>query len=183
MGKKKSSLVGRLVLTLFMLLLLGVGGNLLLGASRELMESLEAMSWPTVAGKVTRSELKVENHEIKTRSDSGIRRSVTEETYTPVVDYTFEVNGIELHGSRIASVRGGTLSDRASVEEKLKKYSTGTSVTVSYNPDDPEQCLLEPGSWGGFLLILALSLFLIVISCAMLFVAWNPKYSHIISGL
>ena len=100
-----------------------------------------------------------------------------------MIDYTFEVDGKEFQGTRVTSVRGGTLGDRSSVEEKLRKYPMGQSVTVSYNPIDPEQCLLEPGSWGGFLMLFALSLFLIAISCAMLFVAWSPKYSHIISGL
>lgn len=172
-----------MVLTLFMLLLLSLGSGLLLTASREFMESLEAMSWPTAVGRVTRSELKIETHKIRTRSDNGIRRSATEDTFVPLIDYTFEVGGKQFQGTRTTSVRGGTLADRSSIEEKLRKYPIGQSVTVSYNPSDPEQCLLEPGRWGGFLLLVALSLFLIVFSCAMLFVAWSPKYSHIISGL
>ncbi|MEQ1829414.1 MAG: DUF3592 domain-containing protein [Pirellula sp.] len=183
MARKKSSLGGRMVLTLFMLLLLCIGSGMLLSASREFMESLEALSWPTAVGKVTRSELKTETQKFRTRSSDGIRRSATEDIFTPMIDYTFEVDGKEFQGTRLTSVRGGTLGDRASVEERLRKYPIGKSVTVSYNPIDPEQCLLEPGSWGGFLLLFALSLFLIVFSCAMLFVAWSPKYSHIISGL
>ncbi len=183
MGREKSSIGGRLALTVFMLLLLCLGGGLLLGTSRELMESLEAMSWPTVVGEVTRSELKIETHSIRTRSSNGIRGSAKEDIYTPLIDYTFEVDGKEFQGNRTKAIRGGNLADRASVEATLKKYPVGQSVTVSYNPTDPEQCLLEPGSWGGFLVMLGLSLFLIIVSCAMLFVAWSPKYRHIISGL
>ncbi len=183
MGKKESSLKGRMVLTLFMLLLLCLGSGLLIDASREFMESLDAMSWPTVVGKVVRSELKMETHRIRTRSSEGIRRSATEDTFVPLIDYTFEVDGKEFQGTRVSSVRGGTLGDRASIEEILKKYAVGQLVTVSYNPTDPEQCLLEPGSWGGFLMLFAMSMFLIVFSFALLFVAWSPRYRHIISGL
>ncbi len=183
MGRKKSSTGGRLVLTLFMLLILCLGGGLLVETSRELMESLEAMSWPTTPGQVTRSFLKAETIEVSTRSSNGIRGSALEDTYTALVDYTFEVNGQAFKGDRISAIRSGTQSDRASVEEKLKQYPVGKSVTVSYNPSDPEQCLLEPGTWGGFARMLGLSLFLIVIACLILFVAWSPKYHHIISGL
>lgn len=183
MGRKRTSPWGRVVLTVFMLLLLWLGSGLLLGASREFMESLDSLSWPTVAGKVERSELKIETHKIRTRSSDGIRRSATEDSFIPVIEYTFEIDGKEYQGTRLTAVRGGTLGDRASVEEKLKRYPVGQSVTVSYNPTDPAQCLLEPGSWGGFLMLFALSMFLILFPCAMLFVVWNPKYSHIISGL
>lgn len=75
-----------MVLTLFMLLLLCLGSGLLLTASREFMESLEAMSWPTAVGRVTRSELKIETHKIRTRSENGIRRSATEDTFVPLID-------------------------------------------------------------------------------------------------
>ncbi len=124
MGRKNSSLRGRMVLTFFMLLLLCIGGGLLLGASSEFMESLEAMSWPTVVGKVTRSELKVETQKIKTRSSDGIRRSASEDIFIPMINYTFEIDGKEHQGTRVSAVRGGTLGDRASVEAKLRKYQS-----------------------------------------------------------
>lgn len=109
MGRKNSSLRGRIVLTLFMLLLLCLGSGVLLDASREFMESLEALSWPTVVGNVTRSELKIETHKIKTRSSDQIRRTATEETIIPLIDYTFEVDGKEFQGNRMVLSLLGSL--------------------------------------------------------------------------
>ncbi len=107
-------------------------------------ESLEAMSWPTTPGQVTLSFLKAETIEVSIDRATGfgvrlwktpIRRSST----TPLKSTAKRSK--ETESARYAVELN---QDRASVEEKLKQYPVGKSVTVSYNPSDPEQCLLEP---------------------------------------
>ena len=173
----------RLVLSAFMAALMYGGSVMMFGTVRELMESFEAMSWPTVAGKVTRAEMKAHTHEVRRRSSDGIKRSSSEETYEAEIDYEFEIDGQKHSGNRRGAVRGGNLADKRSVEQPLKKYPVGQAVTVSYKPGDPSQCLLEPGSWGDFFVMAGLSLFLILVPVGVFWIVWGPNKGRCISGL
>lgn len=177
------SVVNRLVLSAFMVALMYGGGVMMVGTVRELMESFEAMSWPTVAGKVTRSEIKVTSIKSSGRSSNGIHRSTTSDSYEPLIEYEFELDGQTHKGDRRVAVQSGNAADRKSVEQILKKYPINQAVTVSYKPGDPSQCLLEPGSWGGFFVMAGLSLFLILVPVGVFYIVWGPNKGRCISGL
>ncbi len=173
----------RLVLSAFMAALMYGGGVMMVGTVRELSESFEAMSWPTVAGKVTRSEIKVTSIKSSGRSSNGIHRSTTSDSNEAQIEYEFELDGKTLKGDRLGGVRSGNAADRKSVEQTLKKYPINQAVTVSYKPGDPSQCLLEPGSWGGFFVMAGLSLFLILVPVGVFWIVWGPNKGRCISGL
>jgi hypothetical protein len=156
---------------------------MLAGTVRELAESLDSKAWPTASGKVTRSELKVHAHDVRRKSSDGIRRKSSEDIYEAAIEYEYEINGETYKGNRRTAVAGGNLADKTSVEAALKKYPVGQPVTVSYKPADPNQSVLEPGSWGGFFVKAGLSLFLIVVPGFVLWLSWSRGGSKYISGL
>lgn len=177
------SVGNRLILSAFMAALMYGGVVMMVGTVRELMESFEAMSWPTVAGKVTLSEIKVTSIKSSGRSSNGIHRSTTSDSYEAQIEYEFELDGKTLKGDRLGGVRSGNAADRKSVEQTLKKYPINQPVTVSYKPGDPSQALLEPGSWGGFFVMAGLSLFLMGIPLLVFWIIWGPNKGRCISGL
>lgn len=180
---KKPAFSRRLILSAFMALLLSGGVAMMLGAISQLMASFEAMSWPTASGKVTRSDVQTLSQSVRRRGGDGVRRSSVEEYYTADIEYEFELNGVTHYGNQLTTVQGGNLATRPSVEKTVARYPVGQTVTVSYKPDDPDQSVLEPGSWGGFFALAGLSLVLITIPAVVLWIVWGPNQGRCISGL
>ena len=180
---KKPAFSRRLILSAFMALLLYGGVTMMLGAISQLMASFEAMSWPTASGKVTRSEVQTLSQSVRRRGSDGVRRSSVEEYYKADIEYEFELNGVTHDGNQLTTLQGGNLATRPSVEKTVARYPVGQTVTVSYKPDDPDQSVLEPGSWGGFFALAGLSLVLITIPAVVLWIVWGPNQGRCISGL
>lgn len=180
---RKPALGRRLVLSLFMAILIYGGMVMLARSVRELMESRESIAWPTVTGKVTRSDLKVNTQDVRRRMSNGIHRTSTEEYYEALIEYEFVIDGVTHKGHRRSAVQGGNPADKSHVQKTLAKYPVSQRVMVSYNPSDPSQCVLEPGSWGGFFVWAGLSLFLILLPGLVVGIAWHPRYHKVISGL
>lgn len=166
-----------------MALILYGGIAMMVETGRQLTESFESMSWPTTAGTVTRSEMRTHSQNVRRRGTDGVRRSSAEEFYTAEIEYEFKLDGAIHKGNRRTTVNGGNLADKPNVEKTLKKYPVGQAVTVSYKPGDPDQCVLEPGSWGGFFALASLSLVLIAIPAIVLWIVWGPNKGRCISGL
>ncbi len=91
-------------------------------------------SWPSAPGKLLRAEILVEQ---SSSSEGG-----TTTWYNPMVAYSYKVTGRELAGKRLrfGNVRS-TIRKRA--EETLAPYAAGRTVSVRYNPERPEDCVLE----------------------------------------
>jgi hypothetical protein len=114
-----------------------------------------AMNWPTVEGRVTESL--VSTHRSR-RSDSGARTNL----YGALVRYSYMVKGVEYSGERVTFADTHN-SDRSKAEAILARYAIGAAVRVYYNPEDPQNALLEPGiSNQSFLPLLIPLAFLVV---------------------
>jgi hypothetical protein len=120
---------------------------------RAIAEANASKEWPTAPGKVVRSGVDVSVH--RDRSRDRDRRHQETRSYSAAIEYEFQVNGEVFHGTRIA-VMTEQFGSKGWAESTAKRFPAGSDVTVSYNPASPEQCVLEPGRWGGagFLLIL-----------------------------
>ena len=89
---------------------------------------------------------------------SGTRTSTT---YTPVVEYTYTVNGATLQGKRLSP--GGTMSyDYNTAQGILSRYQPGQPVTVHYDPANPTQAVLETKAAGSLLLFILGGVFLAI---------------------
>jgi hypothetical protein len=147
---------GGLKLLLTVLCLVFFAGGCVLGrmAYRAVLEAQQSLTWPTVPGRISRSGVDVSvSRERSNRRDGRYRET---SSYSAAIEYDFHVNGKTITGRRVA-VMSDQFGSRDWAEATTKNFPVGSDVTVSYNPDRPEECVLEPGRWGGagFLVILA----------------------------
>jgi hypothetical protein len=103
-------------------------------------------TWPIASGKVLGCEVVVE--------ESTDRESGTTTWYNPVVNYAYSVAGRDLQGNRLrfGNVRS---SSRKKAEAALAPYPAGGALSVRYNPERPEECVLESRKPGPTYLIMA----------------------------
>ena len=103
-------------------------------------------SWPSAAGRILRAQIVVE--------ESSNTEGGTTTWYNPLVNYTYAVAGRELEGKRLrfGNVRS-TIRKRS--EAALAPYAAGAPVSVRYNHEKPEECVLESHKPAATYLILA----------------------------
>jgi hypothetical protein len=153
-------------------LLLG-GVMLIANAVRELNEAHESMAWPTAPGRVIRSEMSITTDDHRTTSRS--REPRTSSTFFEAkIEYEFEVNGVTHKGTRCTAIQDMN-ARRDHQETVLKKYPVDQAVKVSYKPDDPDQCVLEPGSWRGFFTKIVLGVVFTGFSSVLLWLVWKKR--------
>lgn len=99
-----------------------------------LRQSRACAHWPAVPGWVVRAQGK------RTLADDGEARFSDFS-----VLYTYRVNDRDYRGTRLHAGEPAPLG--RVTEETVEKYRTGANVTVYYNPDDPEDAVLEPKSF------------------------------------
>ena len=120
----------------FPLMFVVAGAGAALFGMRELIRARPALDWPSTQGKVVASSVE---HRRGTRGNGRSRTS-----YLAKVLYEFSVEGTMFNGDRIAYGEYGS-SSPSDARRIVDRYPRGKSVTVYYMPDNPEECLLEPG--------------------------------------
>ena len=105
------------------LVLLWIGG-------RYCLTEYEAGRWPTTPGIVTGSEVRVDT--------AGRRFS------RPEVLYAYEVSGERHYSDRVTYTWVGIKDRKPTPEDVVATYPEGSRVTVHYNPDNPDEAVLEP---------------------------------------
>ena len=135
----------------------GVGlGLLLVGAAwsagfafahfRAAGKAKAAESWPTAFGKILAAQVKVEE---SSNSDGD---STT--WYNPVVEYAYTANGRELEG-RTLRFGNPRSANRKKADAAIAPYAVGSSIPVRYNPEHPEESVLETRKPSPIYLIMA----------------------------
>ncbi len=94
-----------------------------------------SMHWPTSSGTVILSEVS----SYDSRSDGKTTRM-----YTANVRYRYAVNGVQYHSGRV-SLGDSSTSSAADKRAIAERYPVGSQVTVYYDPDQPQDALLEVG--------------------------------------
>lgn len=171
---KKMPFGAKLMLGFVFVMCLGGGGRLLFLAVEGMREAGESASWPLVEGKVVRSEMNASTR----KNDHHRERRSNTTFFEASVAYEFEVNGTTYRGTRITTVKDMN-AKKSRAQAILDKYPVDRRVMVSYKPDDPSVCVLEPGSWGGALVQLGLGAFFVLVPVALAFTIWklSPKSS------
>ena len=115
-------------------LFLAVGIVIALFSYSSYRASVASESWPTATGRIVRSEI-----EKQTRtSGEGADKKNTLKEY-PKVSYQYQLEGKTYTSDNISFVSTGH------ARQVVSRYPAGKSVSVSYNPDNPEQAVLIPG--------------------------------------
>lgn len=99
----------------------------------KMQQVKRAARWPSAQGRIVRSRLRV------VRRQQADRPSTTGNV--PDVEYVFSVGGTEFRGKRISI--GEIPPGSPEVEAVLERYQVGRTGPVFYNPDDPNEAVLE----------------------------------------
>ena len=94
----------------------------------QLQEALEISNWPSVEGKIVES------------------RVVGERAFRPDIKYIYTVDGEEYTGSSSLDMPGfgGRTSRLDAAEKMVRQYPQGSTISVYYNPENPQQSMLHP---------------------------------------
>lgn len=96
--------------------------------------SLASESWPTATGSIVRSEIEKQT----STSGEGADKKTTVKEY-PKITYQYLIDGKAYTSGKISFLPTGN------AKQVVSRYPVGKSVSVSYNPDKPEQAVLIPG--------------------------------------
>lgn len=124
----------RLFLSLFLLLFLAGAVFITWFGINWIQRGKAATHWPTTKARIARTEI-------------AIRQSKGTKYYGPKIEYEYAIGNEKISGRNIAF---GTTDqdddDRRWAEKYLAKYPVGKTVTVFFNPADPHESVLEPGT-------------------------------------
>lgn len=105
-------------------------------------QAVASQAWPATDGRITRSVLE------ESRKDGTTHRSAD-------IGYEYHLDGRTLAGSRVWIGDGYSSSPGNEFRAAVKRYPVGRQVRVHYDPQDPDESVLEPGpTWSGSMLYL-----------------------------
>jgi hypothetical protein len=120
--------------------------------------SAASAAWPTVPGLV--GAVRVDEQSQRSY-DSETNSDTVTTTYEPKVDYTYAVAGRDYAGTRINFARLQFSSEKKA-RAVIANYATGATVTVAYDPADPQNSVLDRTTkppavsfWTGFIFVMA----------------------------
>ena len=99
----------------------------------KMREVRRAELWPSAQGRIVRSEMRALR-----RQHAGDATTVSN---LPDVEYVYTVDGVEHRGHRIGI--GDIAASSPEAEALLERYHVGRTGPVYYNPDKPDESVLE----------------------------------------
>jgi len=134
-----------------------IGLVLIIKALRDRKKAEASTSWPSTVGTVTESTIE----ESYSRDEDGHRQT----HFKPVVKYNYQVVGSTFTGDKIAFGMGSS-GNFKSAQQTIANYPIGKQVTVYYNPEKPEEGVLERRAASFKTLLVIGIVFLVVSACA-----------------
>ena len=136
------------------LILFGVGIGMLIKLAQHYGKLQKSKNWLSTSGVITSSELDAQT----TADDDGYETT----TYLAKVIFTYDVNGSPYECDCINFDYGMRTSNIRKQQSVLEQYPLGSQVTVYYNPENPQQSVLEKRVNGAFTTILVSAVFIII---------------------
>jgi hypothetical protein len=113
---------------------------------RSRKKASQSTGWPAGVGAVTQAQIR----ENRSTDEDGF----TTTTYTPKIQYQFNIGGAYYTGDRITFGFDKTYNRRKKAQEALAAYPLHGQVRVFYNPQNPNEAVLvqkAQGSIGGII--------------------------------
>jgi len=145
----------------FFILVFALGLGLLLYSINSKKKAGESVSWPAAPGTITVSEVR----QSRSTDDDG-NVSIH---YYPHIEYNYIAGGLPQAGKQVAfgGIRG--FSSTAQAEPAVLKYPVNSNVTVYYNPNKPQEAVLEKTIGKGANTARIMGIILLVVS-ALIFI-------------
>lgn len=112
---------------------MAVPGSLAGAILYKMRDVRRAARWPSAQGRIVRSKMRAVRHK-----QAGEATTVSN---VPAVEYVFIVGGVEYRGNRISI--GEIAAGTSEAEAALERYQVGRTGPVFYNPDKPQEAVLE----------------------------------------
>jgi hypothetical protein len=139
-------------------LLFVAGGGFMIFQSRRSQKKADASQvWPSTRGTIVETKA-VRDYHSSLDDDSDVN------TYSPRLKYTYRVGDMEYSSDKIAFGYSKNFKSELAALSSIQKYPQGGQVTVYYNPENPNEAVLERKSsllgWGmvGGVLLMVLGL-------------------------
>ncbi len=135
MSQQKLTIFGIVGLLIFGGLALSIFGGINVGSA------IRAGSWPTAKGTITSSHVKsgIETNVRRTGASKQTKQTVN-------IEYEYEIDGTP-YQNNVVFASGVMPRSMSAANALAMQYRTGQSVDVYYNPDQPDQAVLDR-SWG-----------------------------------
>jgi len=121
---------------------------------QTIQQALATNEWPSTSGIIVESRLE--------------RSAGTHASYSPIIRYSYVVNGISYQNSRIDF---GLFWGRQSSQQIIHAYAPGEKIPVYFSPENPQQAVLLNGLQTGSFQRLVMST--LIASFLVLFI-WGP---------
>lgn len=118
--------------------LIFVGLVLTLWALSFLWSAIESKSWDTTEGRIESSYLLVKEPKITSKN------SIKSPLYKEAIAYSYTANGARYFSNEVSSVDVFS-SVRENHQQIREKYPLNSTVTVYFDPSNPQEARLEPG--------------------------------------
>jgi len=143
---------------IFILAFAGAGVFLLVKSFKDRKKAEARQGWPATQGQIIASRISE-----STSTDSDSDRSTS---YSPAVEYTYNVAGQEYKGNKITFGFTQGYGRYAKAQAALARYPLGAQVTVYYDPANPADAVLERKA-GGSTVSLVLGIIFILVSLCL----------------
>lgn len=149
--------------------LFGLGVFLIVWGIRSRKKAEESSRWPTVVGSISEAFIQ----ENRNRDSDGY----TTTTYIPKINYQYQIGGQIFTGNRFTFGFEKSYGSKKKAQEALTAYPVGGQINVFYNPQKPEEAVLEQkaqGSVGGIIAGIILVVIMLCLACpGMAVYLWN----------
>ena len=143
MSSTTASIFSMVILGISILAFVLIGIRLSKSAFAQLKTVTESKKWPFVQGSVVSSQVQEETHK-SYNEETG--KTTYYSSYRPEIKFHYVVAGNTFTSSQRVIGKTPTYSDEGKAGAVIDKYPAGSLVNVYYDPDNPKNSVLEPGS-------------------------------------
>lgn len=142
-----------------------LGAAMAVRSKKTITEAKASSKWPSTQGHITQSTV--------TFGPGGVHGT---RLYRPEIEYEYEVSGVKQRANAVSFGPLTALSDPQFANDRVAKFPVGKAVAVFYNPENPEEAILEPGTNAGAYIMFGIGLG-VFIGGAIFIIKWFMRGS------